>query len=189
MSICPEYHEYELTDKDCFHKENFISTIQVIESRCQREISHLVIIMNFVHHLTILRGIINIEGFVNALLCNYIPIFWVWNCFIPCYYHRELPNGPLTRYVKLRVAHAPGMPGTFPRERLQRKPLVSDPIMHHGTCVTHVPWCISGSLTSGCGENVPGIPGACTTAILLIWQEAHGTLPFQLTWERDKKTE
>ena len=22
-------------------------------------------------------------------------------------------NGPLTRYVKLRVAHAPGMPGTF----------------------------------------------------------------------------
>ena len=24
-----------------------------------------------------------------------------------------LGNGPLTRYVKLRVAHAPGMPGTF----------------------------------------------------------------------------
>ena len=23
-------------------------------------------------------------------------------------------HGPLTRYVKLRVAHAPGMPGTFP---------------------------------------------------------------------------
>ena len=23
-------------------------------------------------------------------------------------------NGPLTRYVKLQVAHAPGMPGTFP---------------------------------------------------------------------------
>ena len=28
--------------------------------------------------------------------------------------------------------------------RLQRKPLVSDPDMHHGTCVTHVPWCMSG---------------------------------------------
>ena len=26
----------------------------------------------------------------------------------------------------------------FPRHRLQRKPLVSDPVMHHGTCVTHV---------------------------------------------------
>ena len=27
-------------------------------------------------------------------------------------------------------------------------PRVSDPDMHHGTCVTHVPWCMSGSLTS-----------------------------------------
>ena len=51
----------------------------------------------------------------------------------------------------------------FPRHRLQRKPLVSDPDMHHGTCVTHVPWCMSGSLTRGGGENVPGIPGACAT--------------------------
>ena len=51
----------------------------------------------------------------------------------------------------------------FPRHRLQPKPLVSDPGMHHGTCVTHMPWCISGSLTRGDGKNVPGIPGACTT--------------------------
>ena len=27
---------------------------------------------------------------------------------------RMLFHGPLTRYVKLQVAHAPGMPGTFP---------------------------------------------------------------------------
>ena len=46
--------------------------------------------------------------------------------------------------------------------------------MHHDTCVTHVPWCMSGSLTCGDGENVPGIPGACAPAILCIWQEAHG---------------
>ena len=45
--------------------------------------------------------------------------------------------------------------------------------MHHGTCVTHVPWCMSGSLTCGDGENVPCIPGACAPAILRIWQEAH----------------
>ena len=51
----------------------------------------------------------------------------------------------------------------FPRRRFQRKLLVSDPGMHHGTCVTHVPWCMSGSLTCGDGENVPGIPGACAT--------------------------
>ena len=62
----------------------------------------------------------------------------------------------------------------FPRRRFQRKPLVSDSDMHHGTCMTHVPWCMAGSLTCGDGENVPGIPGACAPTILRIWQEAHG---------------
>ena len=38
----------------------------------------------------------------------------------------------------------------FPRHRLQRKPLISDPSMHHDSCVTHMPWCMSGSLTRGC---------------------------------------
>ena len=52
----------------------------------------------------------------------------------------------------------------FPRHQLQRKPLVSDPGMHHGTCVTHVPWSMSGSLTHGGRENGPGIPGACATS-------------------------
>ena len=51
----------------------------------------------------------------------------------------------------------------FPRLRLQRKLLVSDPGMHHGTCVTHAPWCMLGSLPRGAGENVPGIPGASAT--------------------------
>ena len=59
----------------------------------------------------------------------------------------------------------------FPRRRFQMKPLVSDPGMHHGTCMKHVPWCMSGSLTCGNGENVPGIPGACAPAISRIWQE------------------
>ena len=40
----------------------------------------------------------------------------------------------------------------FPRHKLQRKPLDSDPGMH--------PWCMTGSLTRGGGEN---IPGACAT--------------------------
>ena len=53
-------------------------------------------------------------------------------------------NGPLARSVKLRVTHAPGMPGTF-----SPQPLVNDLDMHHGTCVMHVPWCMPGSLTSG----------------------------------------
>ena len=53
-------------------------------------------------------------------------------------------HGPLTRYVKLRVAHAPRMAGTF-----YPPPQVSASVMHYGTCVIHVPWCMPGSLTSG----------------------------------------
>ena len=34
------------------------------------------------------------------------------------------------------------------RERFPPPPRVSDPDIHHGTCVTHVPWCMSGSLAS-----------------------------------------
>ena len=51
----------------------------------------------------------------------------------------------------------------FLHHRLQRKPLISDPSMHHVTCVTHAPWCMSGSLTRGGGENVLGIPSVFTT--------------------------
>ena len=72
-------------------------------------------------------------------------------------------HGPLTRYVKLRVVHTPGMPGRFPRHRLQRKPRVSDPGMHRGTYVMDVPCCMPGSLIRGGGENIPGIPGAFAT--------------------------
>ena len=57
-------------------------------------------------------------------------------------YKHDLHHGPLDKYVKLRVAHAPGMPGTF-----SPPPRVSDADMYRGTCVTHVPWCMPGSLT------------------------------------------
>ena len=40
-------------------------------------------------------------------------------------------------------AHAPGRPGTF-----SPPPRVSAHGMHHGTRVTHVPWCMPGALTS-----------------------------------------
>ena len=63
----------------------------------------------------------------------------------------------------------------FPRHRLQKKPQVSDPDMHHGTCVTHVPCCMSGSLT---------------LVILGIWQEAHGELGKpSLLWRHEWITE
>ena len=45
----------------------------------------------------------------------------------------------------------------YPRHRLQTKPLFCDTGMNNGTCVTHVPCCMSGSLTRDGRENVPGI--------------------------------
>ena len=67
---------------------------------------------------------------------------------------------------------------TFPRHRLQRKPLVSDPSMQYGTCVTHVPWCMYGSPTRDGGETVLAFPAHAQHAILYIWQEAH------VMWDR-----
>ena len=46
--------------------------------------------------------------------------------------------GPLARYVKLQIAHTPGMPGTS-----SPPPRLAIP-----TCMTHVPWCRPVSLTS-----------------------------------------
>ena len=96
------------------------------------------------------------EKIFNKLRLSRGPRFWAWMPACYAFWHPNqtatpVPVGlvnhvhwPLTRYVKLRVAHAPGMPGTF---SLQSR--VSNPDMHHGTCITHVPWCMPGSLTGG----------------------------------------
>ena len=81
------------------------------------------------------------KGFVKKLKCSFT--FIMRRKFVLRLFVCILQNGPLARYVKLRVAHAPGMPGTF-----SPPPRASNPDMHHGTCVTHVPWCMPGSLTS-----------------------------------------
>ena len=66
------------------------------------------------------------------------------------------------------------MPGMF-----SPPPWVSDPSMHHGTCVTHVPWCMPESLTSGflwsrvAGKTFPAFPPHAQPTILHIWQEVH----------------
>ena len=88
------------------------------------------------------KKILGISSFVSAYI-NGSSKIWFWTCQ---QYFIELITryGPLTRYAKLRVAHAPGMPGTF-----SPPPRYSDPDMHHGTCLTHVPWCMPGLQTSG----------------------------------------
>ena len=86
--------------------------------------------------------------------------------------------GPLPKYAKLWVAPTWECRERFPHHR-QRKPLVSDPGMLHGTCVMQIRWCIPGSLTRGGWEDVPGILGASQPAILRIWQEAHAALSLE----------
>ena len=66
----------------------------------------------------------------------------------------------------------------FPRHRLQGKPLFNDPVMHHGTCATDVPWCMSGSLTRDGGENVPG---TCATHNFTYLLRDPCILPFSLS--------
>ena len=77
------------------------------------------------------------------------------------------------------------MPGTF-----SPSPHVSDPDMHHGTCVTHVPWCMPGSLTSGFiwnrrrGKTFPAFRAHAQPAILRIWKEVHGLTHVRLYLNR-----
>ena len=70
--------------------------------------------------------------------------------------------------------------GEFPAQRASNAENVSIWWRHHVLfdmcvlimaiqCVTHVSWWMSWSLIRASGENVPGIPGACAPAILLIW--------------------
>ena len=86
-------------------------------------------------------------------------------------------NGPLAVYVKLRVGHAPGMPGTF-----SPPPRISDPDMHRDTCVTYVPWCMPGSLTSGFlwnqwrGKLCRHSRRMRNQQILRMWKEAHDAI-------------
>ena len=93
--------------------------------------------------------------FLSFVYKNMEALFFINDIYVAC--SSTETHGPLARYVKLRVAHAPGMPGMF-----FPPPRVIDPDMHHGTCIT------LGSLTSGFlwsrwREKFPGIPSACAT--------------------------
>ena len=107
---------------------------------------------------------------------------WQWTT-LGWYYSVALEAAPLIQWASCQIrkiadAHAPGMPGTF-----SPSPQVSDPDMHHGTCVTHVPWCMPGSLYSSFlwnrrrGKTFPAFPAHAQPVFLRIWQEAHGVKP------------
>ena len=90
-----------------------------------------------------------------------------WNETWACGQHTSLWAS--CQICKIAGAHAPGISGTF-----SPPPRISHPDMHHGTCVTHVPWCMPGSLTSGFlwsrlrGKTFPAFPAHVQPAILRI---------------------
>ena len=74
-----------------------------------------------------------------------------------------LYHGTLTRYVKLRVAHAPGMPGKFSppptsKETASKGSRHASRHVRDTRAVMHV-----GIANPRWPGNVPGIPGACAT--------------------------
>ena len=104
-----------------------------------------------------------IWGNLSSRPICHLSIMWIW---IPSVHVvQTVMKEMLWASYQLRkiagCAYAGNAGNVFPCHRRQRKPLVSDPDMHHGTCVAHVSWCMSVSLTRGGMGNVPVIPGAC----------------------------
>ena len=64
----------------------------------------------------------------------------IWNLIT---YMKIICHGPLTRYVKLQVAHAPGMPGTFSppptsKEAVSKRSQHASRHVRHARAVMHV---------------------------------------------------
>ena len=73
-------------------------------SQYQHKIKFVLFSTNKINHPKV------ICGYYVAKSCNQI---WL-NCIPICFIRRTVSHhGPLSRYVKLRVPHAPGMQGTF----------------------------------------------------------------------------
>ena len=114
---------------------------------------------------------LNVMKISNHHMCTYISILAHIHILFPTYYiftqsqfkSYDVTMGllPDTQNRGMRMRRECW--DRFPRHWLQRKPPVSDPGMHHGTCVKPVPSCMSRSLTCGGGENVRGIFGACAS--------------------------
>ena len=93
-------------------------------------------------------------------------------------------RGPLTRYVKLQVGHAPGMPRTF-----SPPPLVSDPdivsrYLRHARAVMHVgttiPWWRGKSFRHFRRMRNPQIYVSDKRPMLMIFHELNPKIPPQV---------
>ena len=85
--------------------------------------------------------------YFNAnLSVTHLPVVWMNNWTV-------ISMGLLPDTYTCRLRMCRECQERYPRHWLQRKPLFIDPGMHHGTWVTHVPWCMSGSITAVAGKR------------------------------------
>ena len=103
-------------------------------------------------NVTIRRSLYGID--IRGLWCQKrVPATGIRNCIpqysVGCIY---FSMGLLPDAQNCWLHMRPQCQEHFPRHRLQRKPLVSDPGMHHGM------WCMSGSLTAMAGKTFPAFP-------------------------------
>ena len=144
MTVCATAYGWNLPIMGPFMREN--TSDWWLPYKMQKTFPwHHVIIIHSGPDPIISIGAITIIGLPQHHWNNHWEQWWIQegNHYRTKHKNVCIFHGPLARYVKLRVAHAPGMLRMF-----SPSPRVGDPNMHHGTCETHVPWCMTGSLTS-----------------------------------------
>ena len=113
-------------------------------------INHDILYSNL-HHYRIRRAsLLWYNSYIYSIGCKMFDIV-----IVTLHHNNILWYAPWTSYQIRKIAGcgcAENGWNVFPRHRLQRKPLVSDPGMHRGTCVTHV------SRTRGAGKTFPAFP-------------------------------
>ena len=126
-----------------------------------------------------------IYGFTLPFRCNKpvvpatyygspVRLTYISSCLIPpavkfylsCW---KQSHGPLARYVTFRIAHAPGMPGTFSRDRGLA---IQTCIMVRASRTCRDAWRdheLAVCLKSVSGKTLPAFPAYAQPAILRIW--------------------
>ena len=65
-----------------------------------------------------------------------------------CFIQWHLPQERITKWASCQIPKNSGCACAGNTRTFPQPPRFSDPDMHHCTCLKHVPWCMSGSLTS-----------------------------------------
>ena len=105
---------------------------------------------------------------LSSLRCNIHKTEMLTHVYILCRTSLSICPNTFQLWASCQIRKIAGYACAGNAGNVSLPPRVSDPHMHHGTCVTHEPWWMQESLTSGFlwsrwEKNVPDIPGAGAT--------------------------